>query len=67
MSREQEIIAIITELADELGWIVAIPDAGDTIPGLILGTEEFILDISQSGALDLENESDDDEDSGVRH
>lgn len=46
--RQQELVEIIAEAAEELGWIIAIPQEGDgeeLVQGLILGTEEFITNL----------------------
>ena len=46
--RQYELVEIISEAAEELGWIIAIPQEGDNdelVQGLLLGTEEFITNI----------------------
>ena len=46
--RQYELVEIISDAAEELGWIIAIPQEGDNdelVQGLILGTEEFITNI----------------------
>lgn len=50
--RKAEIFAIIGELAEELGWVIGIPTEGETVPGLVIGSEEFVL--SFMNAEDLE-------------
>lgn len=41
-SRQAEIFAIMGELAEELGWVIGVPIEDETVPGLIMGTEEFV-------------------------
>lgn len=46
--RQHELIEIIAEAAEELGWIIAIPQEGDNdelVQGLLMGTEEFITNV----------------------
>lgn len=43
--RQVEIIMAMSELVAELGWIIALPTEVDTVPGLIIGTEEFAKDV----------------------
>lgn len=46
--RQHELIEIISEAAEELGWIIAIPQEGDNddlVQGLLMGTEDFITNI----------------------
>jgi len=46
--RQHELVEIIAEAAEELGWIIAIPQEGDNeelVQGIIIGTEEFITNI----------------------
>lgn len=46
--RQYELIEQITEAAEELGWVIAIPqdeESDELVQGLIMGTEEFITNI----------------------
>ncbi len=52
IERQHEILSIIAELADELGWLVAFPSESEEVPGLIIGTEEFVMNVAK--ALDAE-------------
>lgn len=54
--RQQEIIIELANLVDELGWVIALPTEGDTVPGLIIGSEEFAKEVTKAyygDAVDL--------------
>lgn len=44
--RQYELIEKLTEIVNELGWVIGIPTA-DVVPGLIIGTEDFVREIIQ--------------------
>lgn len=55
--RQYELVEIISEAAEELGWIIAIPQEADNdelVQGLILGTEEFITNIVAESGVQTE-------------
>lgn len=55
--RQYELVEMISECAEELGWIIALPQEGDNdelVSGLIMGTEEFITNIVAQSNLQTE-------------
>lgn len=55
--RQYELIEQITEAAEELGWIIAIPqdeESDELVQGLIMGTEEFITNIVSQAEIQTE-------------
>lgn len=49
--RQLELIQQLTEICDELGWIVGVPGeegSDSTVPGLIIGKEEFVYEIVEA-------------------
>lgn len=46
--RQHELIQQLSELVNELGWIIALPAGDDMVPGLIIGQEEFVKDVVET-------------------
>jgi hypothetical protein len=45
---QMELIQALAEICKELGWIVGVPTTPDSttaVPGLIIGTEEFVYQV----------------------
>lgn len=42
--RQHELIQALTEIANELEWVIALPTS-EMVPGLIIGTEEFVTEV----------------------
>ena len=42
---QQEIIQRLSELVNQLGWVIALPTNVDTVPGLIIGQEDFVKEV----------------------
>lgn len=42
--RQSELIQQLAEIVAELEWVIALPTS-DTVPGLIVGNEEFVADV----------------------
>ena len=40
-----ELIQDLAAIADQLGWVIALPTEEDAVPGLIIGTEEFVNEV----------------------
>ena len=53
--KQLELVQKLGEIAEELGWQIAMIDSDEeVVTGLILGTEQFISDITQvTGDLDV--------------
>lgn len=47
-NREMELIQSLADICEELGWIIAIPSQDELVPGLIIGSEEFVADVIQT-------------------
>ena len=55
--RQQELIQALTEIVEELGWIIGIPiveSEEDSVHGLIVGTEQFVMDAVESTGMEVE-------------
>ncbi len=55
--RQQELIQALTEIVEELGWIIGIPiveSEEDNVHGLIVGTEQFVMDAVESTGMEVE-------------
>lgn len=44
IKKQIELIEKLAEICEELSWVIAIPD-GQKVPGLIIGTENFVTDV----------------------
>lgn len=45
---DYEVLTRIAELCAEIGWDIAIPTNEETVPGLIIGTEEFLAEMGSN-------------------
>ena len=55
-SRKYELIQELSDIVAELGWNIAIQDDEELVDGLIIGTEEYILNVLNNptyGMVDL--------------
>lgn len=55
--RQQELIQALAEIVEELGWIIGIPiveSEEDNVSGLIVGTEQFVMDVVESTGMEVE-------------
>lgn len=43
--KQQELIEELASICEELGWVIALPTMEDTIPGLVIGQENFVNDV----------------------
>lgn len=43
--KQMELIMELSSICEELGWVVAIPSQEEKVPGLIIGTEEFVQEV----------------------
>lgn len=46
--RQQELIEQLSNICAELGWVVALPENVDMVPGLIIGDEVFVNEVVQA-------------------
>lgn len=47
IKRKTELIQELAEICRKLDWVIALPTEQDTVPGLIVGTEEFVAEVVQ--------------------
>lgn len=40
-----ELIQDLAGIAEELGWVIALPTEEDIVPGLVMGTEPFVNEV----------------------
>jgi hypothetical protein len=55
--KQQKLIQELAEIVEELGWIIGIPTNGETdekVNGLIIGTEDFVMDVVNSTGIEVE-------------
>lgn len=55
--KQQKLIQELAEIVEELGWIIGIPTNGETdekVHGLIIGTDEFVMDVVNSTGIEVE-------------
>jgi hypothetical protein len=43
--KQQALIEELASICEELGWVVALPSEGEIIPGLVIGQEQFVIDV----------------------
>lgn len=43
--RQKKLIEELSLIVNELGWVIGLPAGVDVVPGLIVGTEEFVKDV----------------------
>ncbi len=70
LDRKQELLLEIAKLAAELDWNVAIPQSNDdSVPGLIIGNDEFLQEIANASnePLDVFVNPKDKKDNGNLH
>lgn len=55
--KQQQLIDIITSACEDLGWVVGLPgtdDEEEKVPGLIIGTRQFVETVVQTYTNDYE-------------
>jgi hypothetical protein len=55
--KQQQLIDVITSACEELGWVVGLPGSeneDDTVPGLVIGIESFVVQVVESYTTDYE-------------
>lgn len=45
VKKQRDLINKLADIVNELGWVIGLPVGADTVPGLIVGTEEFVKDV----------------------
>lgn len=45
---QEQIIEELSNLVEELGWVIGLPDGTDKVPGLIIGEQDFVIDVVKS-------------------
>lgn len=43
--KQKKLIEELSMIVNELGWVIGLPSGVDMVPGLIIGTEEFVQDV----------------------
>lgn len=43
-----EIITELAELCKELGWVIALPEQEEMVPGLIIGNQDFVEEVTET-------------------
>lgn len=43
--KQKELIEDLAEIVNELGWVIGLPSGEGMVPGLVVGTEEFVRDV----------------------
>lgn len=46
--KQKELIEKLSEIVAELEWVIGLPVGSDSVPGLIIGTEEFVRDVVET-------------------
>lgn len=46
--RQRLLISKLSEIVNELGWVIGMPAGEDMVPGLIIGTEQFVVDVVET-------------------
>ncbi len=49
--RQYELIQELTKIVNELDWVIGLPE-GDIVPGLIIGTEEFVTQVVEAYGIE---------------
>jgi hypothetical protein len=57
MKSQEEIVTQIMELAAELGWSVAFDQNSETLHGLIIGEESYVLDMVEHLGIEFEEDT----------
>lgn len=54
--RQQELINQLSEICEELEWVVGLPDvdAEGTVPGLMIGKEDFVYELAECYGQEVE-------------
>jgi hypothetical protein len=69
MKKKQELIQQLCEICEQLDWVVGIPSeegSEDTVDGLIIGKEEFVMQVVQAFTDDYEVIRTNEDTGGVR-
>lgn len=45
---QEEIIEELSNLVEELGWVIGLPDGTEKVPGLIVGEQNFVIEVVKS-------------------
>lgn len=43
-----DIITELAELCKELGWVIALPEQDEAVPGLIVGDQAFVEEVTEA-------------------
>lgn len=57
LDEQQELIQALAEIVEELGWVIGIPQeegSTNTVQGLIIGTEEFVMSVVEQTQQEVE-------------
>lgn len=46
--KQIELIEQLASICEELGWVIALPNQEEKVPGLIMGNEEFVAEVIQA-------------------
>lgn len=46
--RQKLLISKLSEIVNELGWVIGLPAGEEMVPGLIIGTEQFVVDVVET-------------------
>lgn len=46
--KQTELIQKLAEIVNELEWVIGLPTGDDMVPGLIIGTEEFVRNVVET-------------------
>lgn len=46
--RQHELIEELSRICNELDWVIGLPNEDEEVPGLIIGTEQFVTVVIES-------------------
>jgi hypothetical protein len=46
--KQKALIEDLAEIVTELGWVIGLPSGEGMVPGLVVGTEEFVRDVVET-------------------
>lgn len=45
---EKELLMELSEIIEQLGWVMGVPDGEDTVQGIIVGTREYVEEVVEA-------------------